>query len=211
MAPITIRLATEADVDRILEIVNAVPGVEAVALLGSDDLALRYDDGLFRLDPITSGFRTTVLAQDGDRIVGVLRYQFGEDAQHHSRVDVLRLLLKLLGPIRLARRLPGIYSRTKVDVPIPADSLHIATLQVEPAARGQHVGRQLVEWAEAEAVRLGAGRMSIVTAPTNEGALKFYERLGFHATKTVTDPSYEKHTGIPGRVYIEKVLQTRTP
>lgn len=211
MAPITIRLATEADVDRILEIVNAVPGVEAVALLGSDDLALRYDDGLFRLDPITSGYRTTVLAQDGDRIVGVLRYQFGEEAPHHSRVDVLRLLLKLLGPIRLARRLPGIYSRTKVDVPIPADSLHIATLQVEPAARGQHVGRQLVEWAEAEAVRLGAGRMSIVTAPTNEGALKFYERLGFHATKTVTDPSYEKHTGIPGRVYIEKVLQTRTP
>ena len=80
------------------------------------------------------------------------------------------MLLKLLGPIRLARRLPGIWSRTKVDVPIPADSLHIATLQVEPAARGQNVGRQLVEWAEAEAVRLGAGRMSIVTAPTNEGA-----------------------------------------
>jgi ribosomal protein S18 acetylase RimI-like enzyme len=211
MAQITIRPATEADVDRILSIVNAVPGVEAVALLGSEDLALRYDDGLFRLDPISSPYRTTVLAQDGDRIVGVLRYQFGEESPHHSRVDVLRLLLELLGPIRLARRLPGIWSRTKVDVPIPADSLHIATLQVEPAARGQHVGRQLVEWAEAEAVRLGAGRMSIVTAPTNEGALKFYERLGFHVTKTVTDPSYEKHTGIPGRVYIEKVLNTRTP
>ena len=205
MSDVTFRLATSADIDRILEIVNAVPGEEAVKLMGSEKLALQYDEGLVRLDPIPNKSRITVLAQNGDHVVGVLQYQFG-DAPHHSRVDVVKLLIKVLGPIGFIRRLPAIYSRTTVDIETPTDSLHITNLHVEEAARGQDVGSQLLRWAEEEAHRLGATNMTLTTIPTNVGGLRLYERFGFKTTKTVNSPSYEKHTGIPGRVFLEKEL-----
>ena len=210
MNQVTFRAATGADIDRILEIVNAVPGEEAVALMGSERLALQYDEGLVRLDPIPTKSRVTVLAQNGDRIIGVLQYQYG-DAPHHSRVDVLRLLLKVLGPVRLARRFTAIWSRTTVDIDIPADSFHLTNLHVEAAAAGQGVGTKLLEWAQAEAVRIGARNMSLTTIPTNVGGLRLYERFGFRTTKTVNSPSYERHTGIPGRVYLEKELPAPLP
>ena len=206
MADVTFRLATEADIDRILEIVNAVPGQEAVALMGSDELALQYDEGLVRLDPIPNKSRITVLAMNDDHVVGVLQYQFG-DAPHHSRVDVFKLLVKVLGPVRLVRRFPAIWSRTTVDIDIPTDALHITNLHVEEEARGQDVGTKLLNWAREEAVRIGARNMTLTTIPTNVGGLRLYERFGFKITKTVNSPSYEKHTKIPGRVFLERDLE----
>jgi ribosomal protein S18 acetylase RimI-like enzyme len=134
-----------------------------------------------------------------------LQYQFG-DAPHHSRVDVLKLLLKVLGPVGFVRRFPAIYSRTTVDVEIPTDSLHITNLHVEAAAQGQNVGTQLLTWAEAEARRIGARSMTLTTITSNTGGIRLYERFGFKTTKTVSSPSYEKHTGIHGRVFMEKEL-----
>jgi GNAT superfamily N-acetyltransferase len=205
MSDVTFRRATSADVDRILEIVNAVPGEEALKLMGSAKLALQYDEGLVRLDPIPNKSRITVLAQNDDHVVGVLQYQFG-DAPHHSRADVIKLLIKVLGPIGFIRRFPAIYSRTTVDIETPTDSLHLTNVHVEEAARGQDVGTKLLQWAEDEARRIGANRMTITTIPTNVGGVRLYERFGFKVTKTVTSPSYEKHTGIPGRIFLEKDL-----
>jgi len=206
MADVTFRYATSADIDRILEIVNAVAGDEAVALMGSEKLALEYDEGLVRLDPIPNKSRVTVLAMnDEGRVVGVLQYQFG-DAPHHSRVDVLKVLLRVLGPIGLIRRAPAIRSRLTVDMDVPTDSLFITNFHVEAAARGQDVGVQMLRYAEAEARRIGARNMSLTTIPTYIAGLKLYERYGFKVTKTVNSPSYEKHTGIKGRVFLEKEL-----
>ncbi len=202
---VNFRFATSADIDRVLEIVNAVAGEEAVALMGSEKLALQYDEGLVRLDPIPNKSRITVLAQNGDHVVGVLQYQFG-DAPHHSRVDVVKLLLKVLGPIGFVKRFPAIYSRTTVDIETPTDSLHITNLHVEEAARGQDIGTKLLIWAEEEAHRIGATRLSLTTIPTNVGGIRLYERFGFKTTKTVNSPSYEKHTKIPGRIFMEKPL-----
>jgi ribosomal protein S18 acetylase RimI-like enzyme len=205
MADLTFRHATSADIDRILEIVNAAAGDEAVALMGSEKLALQYDEGLVRLDPIPNKSRVTVLAMNGDHVVGVLQYQFG-DAPHHSRVDVLKLLIKVLGPIGFLRRLPAIRSRLTVDIDVPTDSLFITNFHVEAAARGQDVGTQMLVYAEAEARRIGARNMSLTTIPTYIAGLKLYERYGFKTTKTVTSPSYEKYTGIKGRVFLEREL-----
>jgi ribosomal protein S18 acetylase RimI-like enzyme len=205
MEDVTFRPATSADIDRVLEIVNAVAGEEAVALMGSEKLALQYDEGLVRLDPIPNKSRITVFAQIGDHEVGVLQYQYG-DAPHHSRVDVVKLLIKVLGPIGFVRRFPAIYSRTTVDIEIPTDALHITNLHVEAAARGQDVGTKLLQWAEDEARRIGARHMTLTAIPTNVGGIRLYERFGFTITKTVTSASYEKHTGIPGRVFMEREL-----
>jgi len=206
MADVTFRYATSADIDRILEIVNAVAGDEAVALMGSEKLALEYDEGLVRLDPIPNKSRVTALAMIDDHVVGVIQYQFG-DAPHHSRVEVLKLLIKVLGPIGFLRRLPAIRSRLTVDIDVPTDSLFITNFHVEVAARGQDVARQMLAWAEAEARRIGARNMSLTTIPTYVVGLKVYEKYGFKTTKTVTSPSYEKYTGIKGRVFLEKELE----
>ena len=66
---------------------------------------------------------------------------------------------------------------------------------------------QVDQWyAEAEAHRIGARNMSLTTIPTYIAGIKLYERYGFKTTKTVTSPSYEKRTGIKGRVFLEKEL-----
>jgi ribosomal protein S18 acetylase RimI-like enzyme len=210
MADVTFRYATSSDIERILEIVNAVPGDEAVALMGSETLALQYDEGLVRLDPIPNKSRVTVLAMSNDKVVGVLQYQFG-DAPHHSRADVFKLLLKVLGPIGLLRRATAIRSRLTVDIDVPADSLFITNFHVEASAHGQGVGTQMLVYAEAEARRIGARNMSLTTIPTYLAGLRLYERYGFKVTKTANSPSYEKHTGIKGRVFLEKELDPVEP
>ena len=52
--------------------------------------------------------------------------------------------------------------------------------------------------------------MSLTAIPTNVGAIRLYERFGFRTTKTVTSSSYEKHTKIPGRVFLEKDLSAKS-
>jgi ribosomal protein S18 acetylase RimI-like enzyme len=146
-----------------------------------------------------------MLAESGGRVVGLLQYQFG-DARHHSRLDVLKLLVKVLGPIRFLRRLPAIWSRTTVDIDVPKNAFHITHLHMEEAARGQNVGTTLLNWGQVEAVKLGAEKMSLTTLPTNVNAIRFYERFGFTITKTASSPSYVKRTGIPGRLLLEKDL-----
>jgi GNAT superfamily N-acetyltransferase len=206
VADVTFRLATSDDFERILEIVNAHPGVEAVALMGDEERARRYDDARMRLDPFPNESDVTMLAESDGRVVGVLRYRIGEGTPH-SRAEILRLLLKVLGPVRLARRLPAIWSRTTVDIPVPPDCLHLANVHVDAEARGLRVGTRLLEWAEEEAARHGAKRLSITTIAVNVDGIRFYEHCGFQVFKTANSPSYEKRTKIPGRVMLTKDVQ----
>ena len=209
MDDVTFRYATNADVDRIVDILNAEVGEEAVAFMGNAERASRYDRMMFRLDPIPNESRITVLAEADGQVLGVLQYQYG-DAPHHSRLEVLKVMLKVLGPFRLARKLPAIYSRTKIDIDIPTDSLFLTNVHVDEAARGRDIGTKLLTWGQNEALRLGARDMSVTTLPTNADAIRFYEKFGFKIAKTVTDPTYEKHTKIPGRVYLVKELPRET-
>ena len=204
MEDATLRLATPADMDRVFEIVHAVPGEESVALMGNEKLAQEYDRGFGRL-PIPNESRITMVAEVNGRVLGLLQYRFG-DAGHRSRVDVLKLLVRVLGPVGFVRRLPALWSRTTVDIDVPKDSFHITHLHVDEAARGQNLGTKLLRWGEAEALRLGAKTMSLTTLPTNVDAVRFYERHGFKITKTVSSRSYAKHTGIPGRLLLQKDL-----
>ena len=187
------------------EIVNAEPGGEPIALMGDVELARRYGIGLFKLDPIPNEQRVSIVAQEGDAIVGVLQYEFGDLGKPHSRVDVLIMLLKLLGPIGLLRRIRAVQSRAKVDIPVPPGSFHLANLHVAPGYQDRGIGGKLLEWGENKAIELGAPRMTLITT-TDTGRIAWYERSGFKITKTATDPTYERYTKIAGRVLMEKDL-----
>jgi len=205
MDTLVIRPATAEDVDRMAEIVNAEPGDEPIALMGDVELARQYGIGLFKLDPIPNDRRVSVVAEEGDTTVGVMQYEFGDLGRPHSRTDVLRMLVKLLGPFGVARRFRAIQSRARVDLTVPPGSFHLANLHVAPGHQDHGVGGKLLAWAESKAMELDAPRMTLITT-TDHPRIPWYERSGFRITRTATDPTYERYTQIAGRVLMEKEL-----
>ena len=63
---------------------------------------------------------------------------------------------------------------------LSAETCELKRLYVRPAARGNGLGRLLVESALAEARRLGYRRVRLDTVPGMETAQALYERMGFH-------------------------------
>jgi GNAT superfamily N-acetyltransferase len=55
-------------------------------------------------------------------------------------------------------------------------------VRVASAHRNAEIGRRLVEWAIGEARREGCRLVQLTTDRRRDGALRFYERLGFEAT-----------------------------
>lgn len=58
--------------------------------------------------------------------------------------------------------------------------MYIVDLFVEPQARNRAIGLQLLREASRRAVAKGAAFIKLEVDVTNEGAARFYERLGFH-------------------------------
>ena len=67
----------------------------------------------------------------------------------------------------------------------PAKALHIGDLFVEEGYRRRGVGRALLEAAQRLGREKGAQRLTLLVWPFNQGALAFYERLGF-AARSIT-------------------------
>lgn len=63
---------------------------------------------------------------------------------------------------------------------------------VSPAARGNGIGRALLEACERETRARGLGRLRLEVRPDNEGARRMYRAAGFHEIETVAD-YYEDH------------------
>lgn len=200
-----IRPATRDDVDRIVEIMHGEPGAEAVAMAGTADRARQSGRGLCELEDIPNAERPTVVAESDGRVVGVLQYNLGA-GDIDITLALVRLALRTFGPVGTLRLLPRQRARARVNMPIPKDSCYIAEINVAPECRGGGVGGALLDWADGEAVRLGATRMTLTTTTVNP-ARRLYERKGFVVTKTATDSRYQHYTGIPGRVLMEKRVE----
>jgi ribosomal-protein-alanine N-acetyltransferase len=56
---------------------------------------------------------------------------------------------------------------------------HLSLLAVEPGYQRQRVGRHLLEWLEASARTAGIFKVDLELRATNDGARKFYAKLGF--------------------------------
>ena len=59
------------------------------------------------------------------------------------------------------------------------DDAHLDLLAVAPAYRRAGIGRQLIEWLEKCAVVAGIFTVALEVRAENEGAQRFYERLGY--------------------------------
>ena len=61
------------------------------------------------------------------------------------------------------------------------DEIHINNVAVLPQFRGSGMGSAILRHVLDEATRLGAHRATLEVRASNRGALRLYERLGFHA------------------------------
>ena len=206
MSEISLRLATAGDVARIEEIrlQHAYPG--DVALMGSVDLAVRYASGRTKLDRIPNPSKVTVVAVVDGEVEGVLQYTFRADPPSVG-LDHLRLLVSLLGPFRLVRGYRVLRARRRVKIAVPSEAFRVFNLQVDTAFRCRGIATQLLDWAEDEARRLGAPCMALL-ADSASDAVGLYERNGYRTTQIATDPEYERYTGDPGRVLMQKELES---
>ena len=83
---------------------------------------------------------------------------------------------------------------------IPAGGgLLVENVAVHPRAQGAGLGRRLMEFAEAEAARLGLARLSLYTNVVMTENQAIYARLGYRETRRETEDGYQ-------RVYMEKAI-----
>ena len=80
-----------------------------------------------------------------------------------------------------------------------ADHLYVENVAVDPSAQGQGLGRALMEFAEAEAVRRGLHRMALVTHEAMTENQAIYARLGYKEVERRVEDGYR-------RIYMEKQL-----
>ena len=63
------------------------------------------------------------------------------------------------------------------------ESVHVHRLVVEPARRGEGIGRTLLRAVAESACTAGLGHVTLKVSPTNVAAVRFYETLGFKREK----------------------------
>lgn len=70
---------------------------------------------------------------------------------------------------------------------VPFKSLYIDDLCVDSTFRGQHIGEQLFEHVKAEAKRLGCYEVTLAVWAGNDGAERFYDRIGFKTKERIME------------------------
>lgn len=204
MEGLTIRRATKSDTERIAEILAGEPGREATAICGGVGPARRFGMGFVSLRDSPQGWPHTTVAEGGGRVVGII--QAGHQTEEFRLTPAVALLaLRAFGPVRLVGVARRLRARARVQTHAPAGAYHISELDVDPGLRNQGIGGALLKWAEDEAREGGYKVMSLSTTMDNP-ARRLYERHGFRITETLTDPEYERITGISGRYLMIKDL-----
>lgn len=68
---------------------------------------------------------------------------------------------------------------------IPAETVLMNDLYVDPGARGQGIGRALIEASAAIARERGAARLTWMTAEDNEAAQRLYDKTGAERSPSI--------------------------
>jgi ribosomal protein S18 acetylase RimI-like enzyme len=205
---ISIRPARAEDLDRIVAIMCDDPKPELRRVLADPERAKRVDAILVR-NGLEIEVRCAVLAVLGGEAVGLLERQRPGETWSPSVIAILRALLgavRIAGPGAVAKFIRYQRCRGGVEIKAPKDAYYVGELDVHPDFRNRGIGARLMAHAEEEARAEHFARMALTTTITNP-ARHLYERQGFHIVETRRDASYERMTGIPGRVLMVKELQ----
>jgi ribosomal protein S18 acetylase RimI-like enzyme len=104
-----------------------------------------------------------------------------------------------------ARAALGERARRSVNPTPPPAAFHIEELHVDSQQRNSGIGGGLLRHAETIAESAGSASLSIITHTANP-AQRLYRRCGFEVIERREHLSYERITGIAGRVLMVKPL-----
>ena len=174
--PASVRRAAAEDAPAAAALIlEPSPSLELI--YGSRDAALRAAARAFRSSRTILSHRFALVAEDDERVVGLLVAVPGE-LWPRLRVSTGLVLLRA-APHRgwwLVRRGRVL---DRIQPPVPRDSLYVSSLAVAPGHRNKGVGGELVR----EAVELAQWRkfasVTLDVGVENAGARRFYERTGF--------------------------------
>lgn len=183
----TIRPAVDADLDAMVEILFAAPGVEHVAFMPSLAGARVFTRAVWQ----SVGIEEFVVAEDGGVAVGFAWLSQGGVSLGQGAKAAVRGW-GVLGPARLVAK--G-WPRQLVEISMPPGP-KIVELQVHPERRGTGVGTRLLEHVFG---LVGSQPLSLTTR-TDNPARRLYERHGFVVTEEKTSRYFERRTGAKGRV-----------
>jgi GNAT superfamily N-acetyltransferase len=109
-----------------------------------------------------------------------------------------------LGTLWVARTTDRVVVGHLQTVPRDGDAWEVVSTAVVEHARGQGVGRALLERAVEEARAAGASRVVLATATADVGNLRFYQRCGFRMTRIVPD-AFGAAQGYPPGIEIDGI------
>ena len=184
---VDIRPAGEADLDPMVDVMFAEPGVEQRAFMPTIDGARRFTSDLWR----RAGLDDFVVASDAGEVVG---FAWCSERGVATRDGALAAVAGwgVLGPVRLALR--G-WPRQLVEIPMPPGP-KLVELQAHPARRGTGVGSALLE----HVIAAIEGRTLSLTTRTDNPARRLYERHGFTVRAQKVHRAFERRTGASGRI-----------
>ena len=184
---VEVRRAAEVDLDRMVEVMFAEPGVEQLAFMPSIAGARRFSRAMWS----HAGLGEFVVADDDGEVVGFAWWsENGISLRDGVRAAVAGWGPP--GPIRLAVK--G-WPRQLVEIPMPAGP-KLFELQVHPLRRGNGVGTTLLRHV---INMVGRGSLSLTTR-TDNPARRLYEGHGFSVTAEKLHRAYERRTGSRGRI-----------
>lgn len=199
--------ARDDEMQRALTLVYTPPGPEAVGLCGGEARAQRFGRGLHEIGALHEPGDHVLVARHEDELVGVLvAGGSGSSALHWTRLAALLALALRVFPVReLPHFVRRGWLRRRLDLPVPAGTLHVRELHVDPRFRGRGIGGALLGSAEALALASGFSGLSLTTLSRNP-ARRLYERLGYRVIEQRDAPGYEALTGSTGRVLLAKSI-----
>jgi ribosomal protein S18 acetylase RimI-like enzyme len=207
MPEITIRPATPADIDRLIDILYDDPAPDIRAVEPDARKAKRLGALTIRNGLQIAIERTAVAVVDGQPValLDVVRPGEGSDPGPLAIARVVLGGIAISGLAGLLRMLRYGRVRPRVRIDHPPEAFYIGELDVHPDYRNRGTGAELLKHAEAEARAEGFAQMALTTGISNP-AQHLYKRCGFEIVETKRDAMYEKLTGNPGRVLMVKSL-----
>jgi ribosomal protein S18 acetylase RimI-like enzyme len=194
---VKVRPAAEGDLDQMLEVMFAEPGVEQLAFMPTIAGARKF----MRAAWLIAGLEEFVVAEDDGEVVG---FAWCSEAGISLR-DGARAAVSgwgLTGPSRLV--IKG-WPRQLVEITMPP-GLKLMELQAHPARRGTGVGSALL----GHIIEMVGDRPLCLTTRSDNPARRLYERHGFAVVSQKNHSIFERKTGARGRILMVRAATTET-
>jgi ribosomal protein S18 acetylase RimI-like enzyme len=173
-------------------IVQTAPGLFRLLAAGEEAMLLDLFEHEWEKDGGIFSSTMGRVVRDGDELLAVL---VSYTERQHATIDFTFAAPPERVPPEFLRRLNERNRSLSYLFPVlPEGAYYVQNLAVAPAARGQGLGRALLEWAFAEALRQRCASCHL-DVEQEEAAVRFYQHLGMQvlvktAARSPEEPRY---------------------